>query len=131
MGVHQALLSSVDERHVSWLSECLEGFSWRQGVSQNDYMQRLVKTLLSLAAHGECVIVVRVATKVLPSATTLRVRIVAPLEFRIEAVRREHGITREEAARRVEETDRERDEFIREHFGVDAADPRNYDLVLN
>ena len=131
MGVHQALLRSVDERQVSWLSECLEGFSSRPGISQHAFIRRLIQTLVSLAAHGECVIVGRGATKVLPAATTLRVRIVAPLEHRIEAVRREHGISRDEAARRVEATDRERDAFVREHFQTDAADPRNYDLVLN
>ena len=131
LGVHQALLRSVEERHVSWLSECLEGLSWSRGVSQYAYMQRLIETLLSLATHGECVIVGRGATKVLPIATTLRVRIVAPLEYRIEAVRHEHGISLEEAARQVEATDRDRDEFVREHFRMDAKDPRNYDVVLN
>jgi cytidylate kinase len=131
LGVHQALLSSLDERHVTWLSEFLEGLSPHQGVSQYAFMRRLLETLISLAAHGNCVIVGRGATKVLPAATTLRVRIVAPREHRIEAVQREHGISREEAARRVEATDRERNEFVREHFGMDATDPRNYDLVLN
>jgi cytidylate kinase len=131
LGVHQALLSSMDERHVSWLSEYLEGLSPHRGVSQYAFMRRLLETLLSLAAHGNCIIVGRGATKVLPAATTLRVRILAPREHRIQAVQREHGISREEAARRVEATDRERDEFVREHFGMDATDPRNYDLVLN
>jgi cytidylate kinase len=131
LGVRQTLLSSVDERHVSWLSELLEGLSPHQGVSQYTFMRRLLKTLLSLAAHGNCVIVGRGATKVLPLATTLRVRIVAPREHRIGAVQREHAASRHEAARRVDATDRERNEFVREHFGMDATDPRNYDLLLN
>jgi cytidylate kinase len=131
LGVHQALLSSVDERHVNWLSEYLESFSSSRGVSQYAYIHRLAETLLSLAAHGHCVIVGRGATMVLPLTTTLRVRIVAPLEHRIEAVRREHSISRDEAARRVEATDRERDMFIKEHFKKDATDPRNYDVILN
>jgi cytidylate kinase len=131
MGVRQALLSSMDEHHVSWLSEYLKGLSPHQGVSQYAFRHRLLQTLLSLAAHGNCVIVGRGATKVLPAATTLRVRIVAPQEHRIEAVQHEHGISRNEATRRVEATDRERDEFVREHFGMDATDPRNYDLLLN
>jgi cytidylate kinase len=131
MGVHQALLSSMDEHHVSWLTEYLEGLSPHRGVSQYAFMHRLLETLLSLAAHGNCVIVGRGATKVLPAATTLRVRIVAPREHRVEAVQHEHGIAREAAARQVEATDRERNEFVREHFGMDAADPRNYDLLLN
>jgi cytidylate kinase len=131
LGVHQALLSSMDEHHVSWLSEYLEGLSPHRGISQYAFMRRLLEILLSLAAQGNCVIVGRGATKVLPTATTLRVRIVAPREHRIEAVQHEHGISRGEATRRVEATDRERDEFVREHFGMDATDPRNYDLLLN
>jgi cytidylate kinase len=131
LGVRQGLVSNMDERHVSWLTEYLEGLSPHQGVSEYAFIRRLLETLLSLAARGNCVIVGRGATKVLPAATTLRVRIVAPREHRIEAVQREHGISRDEAARRVEATDRERDEFVREHFGMDATDPGNYDLVLN
>ena len=38
---------------------------------------------------------------------------------------------REETARHIEATDRDRAEFVREHFRRDVADPRNYDLVLN
>lgn len=113
LGVHHALVESVDEGRMSWLSDYLEGFSRHPGVSQYAYMHRLLKTLLSLAAHGHCVIVGRGATMALPAATTLRVRMMAPLEYRIEAVRREHGISKEEAARRVEATDRERDAACR------------------
>jgi cytidylate kinase len=131
MGVRRTLLESVDERHVDWLSETLAGFLSTPAVSQVAYFRHLVETLLSLATHGECVIVGRGATKILPVATTLRVRVVAPLDHRVEAVRREHGITLEEAATRVEITDRERNRFVTSHFQIDATDPRNYDLILN
>jgi cytidylate kinase len=131
LGVHKTLLESVDEKQVGWLTEYLESFSSAPTVSEFAYTRRLVEALLSLAAHGECVIVGRGATKVLPAATTLRVRVVAPLDYRVEAVSREHGITREKAARQVEATDRERRRFIEEHFHFDPADPTNYDLVLN
>ncbi|HMF12667.1 MAG TPA: cytidylate kinase-like family protein [Gemmataceae bacterium] len=131
MGVHRALLESVDEKRASWLSECLESFSSAPAVSEFAYSRRLVETLLSLAAHGDCVIVGRGAAKVLPAATTLRVRIVAPLEYRVEAVSREHGIAREQAAKQVEATDRERRRFMEEHFRLDPTDPANYDLILN
>jgi len=131
LGVHQTLLESVDEKEVGWLRECLESFSSAPTVSEYAYKRRLIETLLSLAAHGECVVVGRGATKVLPAATTLRVRIVAPLEYRIEAVSREHGISREQAARQVEATDRERRRFTQDHFHFDPADPTYYDLVLN
>jgi cytidylate kinase len=131
LGVRRNLVESVDERQVGWLTECLEALSSAPTFSQSAYVRHLVETVLALAAHGDCVIVGRGATKLLPQATTLRVRVLAPLEHRVEAVRREHGISRQEAARRVEATDRARDRFVKEHFQMDPADPRNYDLVLN
>ena len=131
MGVHRNLLENVDERQQNWLSECLAALSAQPGINQSAYFRRLVETLLSLASHGHCVIVGRGATKVLPQATTLRVRIVAPREQRILAVQREHKITLKEATARVENTDRERNRFVMSHFQIDPTDPANYDLVLN
>jgi hypothetical protein len=131
LGVRRTLVESVDERQVGWLTECLEALSSAPTLSQSAYVHHLVETLLALTTHRDCVVVGRGATKVLPLASTLRVRVVAPLEHRVEAIRREHGISREEAARRVEATDRARERFVKEHFQMDPADPRNYDLVLN
>jgi len=131
MGVRQKLLESVDERRVGWVSECLAGLFAVPRVNQFAYVRQLVETMLSLAAHGECVIVGRGSALVLPRATTLRVRVVAPREHRINEVQREHGITFKEAAARVESTDRERDRFVRDHFQIDPIDPANYDLILN
>ncbi len=131
MGVRQSLLESVDERNASWLGEVLEGLSSESTVSHGAYFRRLMQTLYSLSTHGECVIVGRGATAILPPATTVRVRIVAPLEHRIEAVSQERGIPSKEAARHVAMTDEERNRFVKTHFQSDATDPRNYDLVLN
>jgi len=131
MGVRQKLLESVDERQVGWLNECVGSLFAVPAVNQYSYVRQLVETLFSLAAHGECVIVGRGAACVLPRATTLRVRVVAPREHRINAVLREHGITFKEAATRVESTDRARNRFVSDHFGIDALDPANYDLILN
>jgi cytidylate kinase len=131
LGVGGSSLERMDERHADWLNECLEGFSFSSAVSQPVYIRHLVATMLALAAQGECVIVGRGATKVLPQVTTLRVRLVAPLKHRIESVQRERGLSYREAARHVEATDRDRDRFVKDHFQIDAKDPRNYDLILN
>lgn len=131
LGVRRSLLESMDERNTSWLTECLQGFFAVPTVSESVYVRKLIETLLSLAAHGEAVIVGRGAPQVLPVATTLRVRVTAPLEFRIEAIRREHDLTVKDAAHRVDMTDRERTRFVREHFRIDPCDPHGYDLVLN
>ncbi|MBI2808891.1 MAG: cytidylate kinase-like family protein [Planctomycetes bacterium] len=131
IGVHRALLDSVDEQQESWLKECITSLFAVHAVSQTVYFRRLVEALLSLSKHGDCVIVGRGATRALPLATTLRVRLVARLEHRIQAVQREHATSREEAAAQVEKKDRERNRFVASHFHIDPADPANYDLVLN
>jgi cytidylate kinase len=131
MGVRERLLESVDEKRGNWLRECLQAFSSVPAVSESAYVRHLIETLLSLAAHGNCLVVGRGAAVVLPAETTLRVRLVGPPEQRVRAICDRFGITEEEAARWVEKTDRERAAFVKDHFQKDAADARNYDLVLN
>jgi cytidylate kinase len=61
----------------------------------------------------------------------LRVRLLATLEDRIAAVSREREVSRSEAARIVETTDRARVRFIKDHFHKYSTDPQHYDLVIN
>jgi cytidylate kinase len=131
MGVRTSLLESLDEKHSSWLLECLGAFTSAPAVSESAYARRLLETLLSLGAQGECIIVGRGAAQVLPAGLTLRVRLVAPVDDRVKVVCQRFGIPVEEAKRWVERTDGERLRFVRDHFRKDAMDPREYDLILN
>jgi cytidylate kinase len=131
MGVRTSLLESVDEKHRSWLLECLESFASAPAVSESAYARHLLEALASLGAHGECVIVGRGAAQVLPTAATLRVRLVGPVQDRVKAVCQRFSIPYEEAKRWVERTDGERVRFVKDHFQKDPKDPRGYDLVLN
>ena len=131
MRLRAALLESVDERRQSWILESLEAFSSGPPVSEAGYVRHLVETVTSLGSHGACIIVGRGAAHILPPAHTLRVRLVAALEDRITYLSRLLNRSREETARYIETSDRERALFLREHFRKDGTDPRNYDLVLN
>jgi cytidylate kinase len=130
MGLHASLVESVDERNKSWIGKCLEAFS-PPTVSGYTYARRLVEVVLSLGAHGACVIVGRGAPQILRAQTTLRVRLVAPLAARIAIIQERLAVSREEAARRVAMIDQERARFVHDVFRVDGAAPENYDLVLN
>src|SRR5579872_112111 len=129
--VRVKLLENVDEHHVTWLQECVEAFAAVPAVREGKYVRHLIETMLSLAARGNCVIVGRGSPFVLPPATTLRVRLMAPLDDRVAAVCREQNVPWVEAAQWVEQVDRERAQFVRLHFLRDADDPRYYDLLLN
>lgn len=137
MGLRVRLLESVDERRQSWLRECVEAFASAPMEGKGDYVsegafvRHLVETVLSLGAHGQCVIVGRGAPLLLAPETTLRVRLVGLLADRVTVLSRRHGLTRKEAERRVQEVERERVRFIREHFQKDPTEPAYYDLFLN
>lgn len=125
-------LTAVDETHVSWLQESIESLLDMHAVSQIAYVRQLVKTLETLAVQGGSIIVGRGAAHILPAETTLRVRLVAPLEDRVTAHMRETAETnRHEALRQIERIDRERTRFVAEHFHRDPNDPASYDVVLN
>jgi hypothetical protein len=61
----------------------------------------------------------------------LRVRIIAPLEFRIEMCRQRLKLSRADAIAYIEKVDQDRRKWTHYLYGVDWGDPALYDLVLN
>jgi len=131
MHLRPNLLKEFDERPAPWFIERVETFLARPPASESAYVEHLIHTLQALAARGHAIIVGRGAAHLLPEATTLRVRLIAPLKDRIDFLSREEGLSPERAAQRVATLDRERAEFIRKHFRADADDVNGYDLLLN
>ncbi len=131
MKLQASLLEGVDEKKVSWLQEFMQSLSSAPVVSDIAYVHRLMKTIASLVAHGDCVLVGRGIVHLLPMETTLRVRLVAPVAWRVAAMSRKLGVSEEEAAVRVAAIDQQRVQFVREHLNKDTTDPSLYDLVLN
>jgi cytidylate kinase len=61
----------------------------------------------------------------------LRVRIIAPLEMRIEMCRQRLKYTPEEAIRHIQKMDQDRRKWTQFLYGVDWGKPELYDIVLN
>jgi cytidylate kinase/CBS domain-containing protein len=59
-----------------------------------------------------------------------KVRIVAPMEFRIETAMHRLSLTREEAVRHIRDADEHRWRWSRQIFNADIKDPALYDLVV-
>jgi cytidylate kinase len=129
--VDVSFVEDYDERRGSWLVDTIKAFSAAGSVSEVAYFRRLVRMLQALGARGECIIVGRGSTYILPIDTALRVRIVASRDDRIAFIARERHLTNGEAARYVDTRDRERLKFIKDHFHKDPADALTYDLILN
>lgn len=125
------MLESVDEQSSNWLTEMFERLFGVPHVAESAYVRHLVNTVLALGAHGQCVIVGRGAAVILPRNSTLRVRLVAPLEHRIAVLRKRLSLDDKAARDKALEVDKQRSEFVRNNFHCESAAPTNYDLVLN
>jgi cytidylate kinase len=128
-GLKEQLLENFDERYVSWLEEVMSALT--DETLDATYFDQLMRLFKSLARAGHCVIVGRGSTFALPTATTLRVRLVAPREDRVTHMEQVLGVPRPEAERWVDKHDRDREAFVKYTFAADQNDPLGYDLVLN
>jgi len=130
-GTPRHLFEFIDEKHVSWIEEFFE--TWIEGrrFTKATYIHRLHHLLFLAAHHGSVVIVGRGAQFVLPHNRGLSVRVIAPLDFRVKQVLLKKGLNAKEAREFLEESDRQREAFINEHFHHKVTDPHVHDLVIN
>ena len=126
----EAIIKTVDEKTISAVEEWVQSLFTERYLT-GDYFHHLCKVLMTIAEHGRAVILGRGASLIIPPKACLRVLLLAPMEERVAVVAGRDGLSREEARRRVIQTDSERRAFIRRHFHTDMLDPVHYDLVLN
>ncbi len=91
----------------------------------------LLRLAFVLAAKGEVVLVGRGVGELLPAATTVNVRIIAPLNQRVAYFSQWLRLTPSEAEIEVTARDRVRGALQIALVGSDPDDPTQYDLLLN
>ena len=128
--VRERLYGTMDERDLSFIEDAIRSLT-HEGFNRNDYFHRLTATILAVARKEKAVFLGRGADLILPRAIGLRVRVVAPNDHRIVRFAERHQVTPEQAAQDVARIDKERSEFIRNHFSVDVNSVDRYDLGLN
>jgi len=129
--VREQVVRSLDERVQDGIAEWVAGLIKRGVFAPSDYLRNLSNVVLTLARHGKGVIVGRGAHFLLDTKTTLRVRVIAPLELRVAHIAKRDGLSEEDARAKVLRIDGERIAFNRQHYNADIGDAKNYDLVVN
>lgn len=123
-GMKSKLFRQYDERKPGFLS----AFS----ADQDIYLLYLKGVLLQAASQGNVIVLGRgghLLLKGLPNC--LRVRLVAPLEYRLRNVQEEYGYDQETANRLIHKCDADRAGFLHFHFNEEWADASLYDLTIN
>lgn len=102
------------------------------GVRPEIVRTALRSVVREIARHDNAIIVGRGAGIILGDMRgLLKLRLVAPLEFRARHHARTIGMNLGEAEEEVERTDSDRRGYIRRMFNADWEDPTLYDVVLN
>lgn len=61
----------------------------------------------------------------------MRVRLIAPMSYRVSAAAAQLGISREQAVQHIRKVDHEREKWVQSLYGEDWADPSHYDVTIN
>jgi len=126
-----ACIHTLDEKGISWVENWVLALRNERYLWRGEFIRQLANVIGVIGKHGRAVILGRGASFILPPAECLRVLVVAPLDVRIENVKKELSVSAEEAKQRVVTTESERKAYIRQYFHAEFLDPIQYDLVLN
>lgn len=126
-----AVIETMEKERLSGIKDFISSLVNDRYLWPGVYLDHLMKVVAAIASHGNAIIVGRGANFLIPAEDRLSIRVIAPLETRVKNVAKEHGVTREEAKRRVINRENRRAAFIRQSFNAEVADPKNYDLVIN
>ena len=127
----QSVVAQLDETAINQAELWVKGVLNQRIFLKDEYHMALVNIVTKLAAAGNVVFLGRGANLILGHNATLRIRVVASRPTRLARITKRTGLSRAEARALLQETDRNRKEFIRRVFKVDPNAPEHFDLVLN
>lgn len=100
--------------------------------ASQEYQDALAQLMLAEAERGACIIIGRAGQVILGGAPrTFHVRIIAPLDTRVERVAARLGISHTAALEQVKATDHTRSFYVRHYYRSRWDDANQYDLIIN
>ena len=101
-------------------------------TQQRAYQEAVRDIIEMLAIEGDVVIVGRAGQAILQNdPDVLHLRVVAPLETRIQRIVQAHQISAKAARAQVEDSDRFRAQYLERFYNIQWDDPSLYHLVIN
>ena len=129
--ISASVIETLEKKRLSGVEDFISSLVNKHYLYPGLYLEHLMKVVCTIAEHGRAVIVGRGANFILPPAKRFSVRMVAPLDVRIQNIARRFGVSAEEAKRRVITRESRRSAFIRQSFNADISDPIHYDLTIS
>jgi cytidylate kinase len=125
------VIESLDEKEVTLRDTLLNTLFRDRHLWPDEYLQHLTKVIATVGRYGNAIIVGRGANYILPQTGTFRVRIIAPLEYRIRRVMEDRKYEKAQAEQYVVKRENDHKAFVRKYFNADVEDPKQYDIIIN
>jgi cytidylate kinase len=129
--ISASVIETLEKKRLSGVEDFISSLIDKHYLYPGLYVEHLMKVVCTIAEHGRAIIVGRGANFILPPEKRFSVRMVAPLDLRIQNIARRYGVATEEAKRRVIRRESRRSAFVRQSFNEDISNPLHYDLTIN
>ena len=129
--ISASVIETLEKERLSGVEDFISSLVNKQYLYPGLYLEHLMKVVCTIAEHGRAVIVGRGTNFILHPKKRFSVRMVAPLNVRIQNISRQFDVSPEEAKRRIIRRESRRSAFVRQSFNVDISDPIYYDLTIN
>lgn len=121
----------TDNVPVANLSE--PGVLSNRPFHSDEYYRSVLESILFDLSQRDNVLILGQAGQVIlrdhPGA--FHIRIVAPLDARIQTIQTRFGLVTDKAKRAIESSDKARAQYLKRHYKADIDDARLYDLTIN
>lgn len=132
MGVRSELVESLDEHDRSEMEFWFRNLMSQRVFDHDAYAKALGEVIKALSLQGGVVILGRGGNFMLQRENhAYHVRLVAPIEFRVQTLQEQEGMNERDAHHEIEQTDKARANFVKRYFHQDINDPCAYDLTIN
>ncbi len=126
-----AIIKEIDEKNRSKIDDVVHSILNAEYVDEESYLKALVQILLNYAQKGKCVILGRGANFITPFGKGLHVSITAPYDIRLQRAVDYEGHTRAKAKKVIEQTEADRNLFVRQYFKADSKQRNAFDITIN
>jgi cytidylate kinase len=130
-GYRKRIVEALDDHFRSDIQVMVDSLITGQAVDSSDYVKHLFRVILSMSRLGGIVVMGRGSNYILGPKRGVHMRVVCPMEKRIENLMKYKGLSHDEAIALIEESDQQRSEFVSKVFHRDINDPHYYDVVFN
>lgn len=125
------IIEKIEKERMFGVEDLIASFMLDYYLWPGMYLEHLESVVRAIGNSGKAVVVGRGANFILPAEKRFSLRVVAPMEVRVQNIVDAYGVSEEKATRRIRHRQERRKAFIKKSFNANVDNPLHYDLTIN